>query len=54
MRIASEVLHKSKRLKTNSVEAVLSEADATKTNRIYLFYYLLDYELLADTSIIYP
>ena len=47
-------MYKSKRLKNNSVESFLSDVDTLKTNKIYMFYYLLDYDLIVDPSLIYP
>ena len=32
----------------------MSDIDSVKTNRIYMFYYLLDYDLMVDSSVIYP
>lgn len=53
MKVANEVFFKSKKLKNNTVELLLGELENSKANKIYLFYYLLDYQLLVDTSLVY-
>ena len=52
--MANEVLFKSRRLRPSTVEALLSELEASKPNKMYLFYYLLDLDLVVDISIVYP